>query len=124
MNFQKIQESTPDYLQAIIELGEEGVKNLLRDKDFDIVVKVVARSWLQKDDKVKDTQEKMKNTKEGDKPLDGKEYEKGSDGKYTEEAMIRFLYEKEAGISHKYNTEQKQDNPPKTPEDKGHLAKY
>jgi hypothetical protein len=59
------------------------------------------------------------------KGLNVEKYKKDSNGKFTKEAMIKYLFEKETGQTLEYATQdQPKQNGPTKDDDKDHLAKY
>ncbi|CAG8591172.1 1989_t:CDS:10 [Paraglomus brasilianum] len=81
---------------------KEKIKNFLASQKAEVVIKVVFRQKLKDEDFQTQIEDEMKNKKNGDeKPLDETFYPK-ENGKFTQEAMIRYLYEKKTGQSHQF----------------------
>jgi hypothetical protein len=99
------------------------VANFYANKKADTVVKAVFDYKLKKDDSFRaEIETKMKNEKDGEKVLDETKYPKDKDGKYTQEAMIKYLYEQKTGKGHEFAAKSKDEpqekNTPTT--EKGH----
>jgi hypothetical protein len=106
--------------------GKAGVEEVLKNKSKEVVIKMVIRSRLKKGTvKEAEIEKEMENKVNDNKQvLSTTVYEK-KDGKFTKEAIVKYLYEKEIGKSHQFmNKEEKEDEKPNTPEEQGHFSKH
>ncbi|CAG8614016.1 11618_t:CDS:2, partial [Ambispora leptoticha] len=83
---------------------EEQFKNFMAQQKAEVVVKAVCSYKLKKDDNLRNeiaTEMETKKDAEG-QLLDEKVYPK-KDGKYTPEAMVKYLFEKKTGQAHAFS---------------------
>ncbi|CAG8657921.1 12218_t:CDS:10, partial [Ambispora leptoticha] len=83
---------------------EEQFKNFMAQQNAEVVVKAVCSYKLKKDDNLRnEIATEMENQKDSEgQALDEKVYPK-KDGKYTPEAMVKYLFEKKTGQAHAFS---------------------
>jgi hypothetical protein len=103
---------------------QEKINDFLAKQKAEIVIKAIFSYKIRKDDTFRnETEAKMENEKNAEgQPLDEKVYS-SQDGKYNEEAMARYLFEKKTGQSHQFATK-KQDNENNPVGEEGHWDKW
>jgi len=89
---------------------EEKVANFVANQKAEIVIKAVL-SYKLKDDSFRNEKEaEMEDKTDGEgQPLDEKFYPK-ENGKYTREAMTKFLFEQKTGQSHQFLKKEEDKN--------------
>jgi len=120
-DFAKILDALPDNEKPTTgTTGKEKVNDFIANREFDVVVKAVIKFQLEDETYQQTIQDEMAAKVEGEKVLSEDEYEK-KDGKYTKDAMIKYLFNKKTG-QELAMAEKKNDNPSKDP--KNHLSQY
>jgi hypothetical protein len=116
-DFAKIFTELPSSDQPTGSNHQEKVDNFLKTKNAETVIKTVFRHKLTTNSAYeKSIQEEMQKYEEAGQILKTEAYEK-KDGKFTKEAMIKYLFERQTGKAHeKMNKEQQpKEETPTTP---------
>ncbi|CAG8568216.1 9112_t:CDS:2, partial [Paraglomus occultum] len=101
-DFAKILEEMPDENKPVGNTPEEKVDNFLSTQKAEVVVKAIFSYKIKDDTFRNETEAEMKTRKNvEEQQLDEKVYPK-KDGKYTKEAMVRYLFEKKTGQTHQF----------------------
>jgi len=104
---------------------KEKLGNFLAKQKAEIVVKAVFNYKLKKDETFyNETQIEMENEmNDEDEKLDESIYQK-KDGKYTKEAMVKYLFEKKTGKSHQFLAKGQNKGSGTSTDNKGHWDEY
>lgn len=118
-SFIKHLEELPDTSKPTGNNDKEKMVNFLTNEIAETVIKTVF-SYKLKDDTYKtEVENEMTSEEDDEKTLDEKDYPK-QNNKYTTEAMIRYLYEKETGQTHKFLMKDEDEDTGILTGDKGH----
>jgi hypothetical protein len=99
---------------------EEKIKNFVANQKSEVVIKAVFKCKLKDKNYQKEIEIKMENEKnDNKKALDESIYPK-ENGKYTEEAMAQYLFEKKTGQVHQFSSQEKKEDDNTSTSDKGH----